>query len=277
MDLAQYVYSADMTDFETSYAEVAEAGFHAVVLGSERAQFDLRVPQQAQQAGRILESLGLRGSACHGLDIGPGGMNDPDDAAREALMQAHAGLMESTAAIGARTYVLHIGPQRADEAKAASWDRARQCVDRLVPRAEALGVLLALENGLPGYVMTNEELLAFVAEYDHPAVGICYDSGHAHVTGNAAAVLAAFAPYVVTVHLHDNDGQSDQHLIPGQGTMDWPAVVAALAQCPRLVHAETEAVNSAQWPPTPEVWPQQRVYERYMETLNVPGGDVTYR
>jgi len=185
--------------------------------------------------------------------------------------------MDNATEIGARTYVLHIGPLRAGEPKAASWERVRQCVDELAPHAEALGIALALENGLPDYVMTNEELVAFVAEYAHPAVGLCYDSGHAHVTGDAAAVLALFAPYVVTVHLHDNDGASDQHLIPGQGTMDWPAVVAELAQCPRLVHAETEAVNSAQWSPTPEVWDQRRVYERYMATLNTLGTGVCYQ
>ncbi len=277
LDLAAYVYSADITDFETTYADVAEAGFHAVVLGLQRGQFDLRVPEQAQEAGRILERLGLKGSACHGLDTGPGAMNDPDEAARTALTQAHAGLMESTAAIGARTYVLHIGPVLAGEPREASWERVRRCVDELAPRAAALGVALALENGLPDYVMTNEELLSFVAGFAHPAVGICYDSGHAHVTGDAAAVLRMFAPYVVTVHLHDNDGTADQHLMPGQGTIGWPAVVAELANCPRLVHAEVEAVNSAQWPPTPEVWPQRRVYECYMEVLNVPETGVEYR
>jgi sugar phosphate isomerase/epimerase len=277
LDLAAYVYSADITDFETTYAEVAEAGFHAVVLGEQRGQFDLRVPEQAQAARRVLERLGLKGSACHGLDVGPGGMNDPDEAARAALMRAHAGLMASTAAIGAVTYVLHIGSVRPEEPKAASWERVRRCVDELAPQAERLGIALALENGLPGYLMTNEELRDFVAGYAHPAVGICYDSGHAHVTADAAAGLRLFAPYVVTVHLHDNDGTGDQHLMPGQGTLNWPAVVAELARCPRLVHAEGEAVNSARWPPTPEVWPQRRVYECYMETLNPPGAEVCFQ
>jgi sugar phosphate isomerase/epimerase len=276
VDLAHMIWSADITDFETSYAEVAEAGFKSVVLGVQRGQLDLRVREDALEAGLILERLGLQAPACHGLDTGPGGLNDPDDEARTALVRAHAGLMANAAELGARTYVLHIGPLLPDEPRDASWERVRRCVDELAPRAEALGIALGLENGLPDYVMTNEELPAFVAEYGHPAVGICYDSGHAHVTGDAPAVLAAFAPYVVTVHLHDNDGATDQHLIPGQGTMDWRPLVEALAQCPRLAQAETEAVNSAQWSATPEVWEQRRVYERYMEVLNVPETGASY-
>ena len=277
LPFAQYVYSADITNFETTYAEVAAAGFRAIVLGVQRGQFDLRLREDALQAGRILERLGLTSPACHGLDTGPGALNDPDEEARAALVAAHMGFMDNAAELGARTYVLHIGPQLPGEPQQLSLDRARRAVDEMAARAETLGVLLALENGLPDYVMTNDDLVSFVAAYDSPAIGICYDSGHAHVTGDAAAVLTDFAPYVVTVHLHDNDGASDQHLIPGQGTIAWEPVVQALAQCPRLLHAEGEAVNSDQWAATPEVWPQDRVYARYFEVLNIPGTGVTYR
>lgn len=277
LDFAHYIYAADTTDFETTYREVAAAGFHAIVLTVQRGQFDLRVREQALQAGRLLARLGLKSPACHGLDMGPGGLNDPDDDTRAALVAAHIGFMAHAAELGARTYVLHLGPHRPDETKQASWDRVRRAVDEMASHAEALGLALALENGLPDYMMTNEELLAFVAGYDAPAVGLCYDSGHAHVTGDAAGVLSAFAPHVVTVHLHDNDGASDQHLIPGQGTIAWKPVVCALAQCPRLAHAESEAINSEHWAPTPEVWPQDRVRARYLEVLNLPDTGVSYR
>ena len=104
-----------------------------------------------------------------------------------------------------------------------------------------------------------------MADYDHPAVGICYDSGHAHITADAAATLHLLSPYVVTVHLHDNDGVDDLHLIPGQGTIDWPSVVKELAACQKLVHMETEAANCAVWPHSQGVWSYRDVYTRYRE------------
>lgn len=276
LDLVHLTWTATIKDFETSYREVAEAGFHALVMTERRGQYNMLDREQAQEAGRVLERLGLRVAACHGAESQPCEVNVQDPAEHVKMVHAHATLMENTAELGSRTYVVHLGRKPEGDAT-ASWGQVRRAMDELGPRAEALGVALALENGMQGYLATNDELLAFVAEYNHPAVGICYDSGHAHIMGNAAEVLQALSPYVVTVHLHDNDATSDQHLAPGHGTMDWRPVAEALAQCPRLVHAETEAANCTEWPPTPEVWPLGKLYDRYLEVLNVPGAEVSFR
>ena len=34
--------------------------------------------------------------------------------------------------------------------------------------------------------------------------------------------------HVITTHLHDNRGGSDDHLVPFAGTIDWPATMTAL-------------------------------------------------
>ena len=39
-------------------------------------------------------------------------------------------------------------------------------------------------------------------------------------------------------HLHDNNGFTDQHLIPGQGTIEWPKVFDALDNIQRHRRAE---------------------------------------
>jgi sugar phosphate isomerase/epimerase len=275
MDLVHLAWSSSITDFEETYREVAEAGFRAVVMTERRGQYNMLDREQAREAGKVLERLGLAVRACHGAETQPCDLSVPDSAEHAKMVRAHATLMENTAGLGSRTYVVHLGVKPAEKPEAA-WGQVRRAVDELAPLAERLGVALALENGMQTYLASNEELLALVAEYDHPAVGLCYDSGHAHIMGDAAEVLRSLSPHVVTVHLHDNDGTSDQHLIPGHGTIEWQPVAEALAQCPRLIHAETEAANTLSWPPTPEVWPLARLYARYLEVLNLPGGGVTY-
>ncbi|MEN6548629.1 MAG: sugar phosphate isomerase/epimerase family protein [Armatimonadia bacterium] len=277
LDLAHLVWDRAMTDFDTTYSEVAQAGFRAMVMTQRRAQFDMLVPEQAREAGRRLERLGLVVRGCHGVETQPCDLSVAEADAHAAMVTAHATLMENVAELGCRTYVVHLGAAPQDGNKEAAWGRVRKAVDELGTRAEALGVALALENGMQGYLATNDELLAFVAGYDHPAVGICYDSGHAHIMEGAATVLEALSQYVVTVHLHDNDGTADQHLVPGHGTIDWRPVAEALARCPRLIHAEIEAANCTQWPPTPEVYSQTELYARYLEILNLPGTGVSYR
>jgi sugar phosphate isomerase/epimerase len=271
--LAYHVWSGSFDDFEAAYREVAQAGIRSIVLTAVRGNLDLRVPADLAAAGRILEALKLSAPACHCQDWGNSNLNEPDPDLRPAMIQTHRGLMEGVAQLGVKTFVLHLGGRSREGSAQTFWDLVRDAVDALAEHARHLGMLLALENGLPGYQATNEELLAFVADYDHPAVGICYDSGHAHITGDAVTVLRDLSPYVVTVHLHDNDGTKDQHLLPGQGTINWPPLVQALADCPRLLQLETEAANCAQWPHTPEVLSYRDVYARYLDVLNLPGGD----
>jgi len=63
-------------------------------------------------------------------------------------------------------------------------------------------------------------------------------------------------PYLVTAHLHDNNGSSDQHLIPGFGTIPWDELVPRLKHCVHLRHFETEAFNI-------EKWEHARLYNHY--------------
>ena len=62
---------------------------------------------------------------------------------------------------------------------------------------------------------------------------VCVDTGHSNDAvrfGNPPPqeVIRLLGKSVVCLHLHDNDGLTDQHRIPMTGTIDWPAVFDAL-------------------------------------------------
>jgi sugar phosphate isomerase/epimerase len=59
-------------------------------------------------------------------------------------------------------------------------------------------------------------------------VGVCLDLGHAHITAGTAAAIATLGERIASVHVHDNHGVKDEHLWPGDGTIDWPETVKAL-------------------------------------------------
>ncbi|WP_300159001.1 sugar phosphate isomerase/epimerase [Solidesulfovibrio sp.] len=66
-------------------------------------------------------------------------------------------------------------------------------------------------------------------------VGACFDVGHwfsfagGKALSNLDAWLDALAPYLLHLHLHDNDGSFDQHLGPGQGEIPFAAILDGLA------------------------------------------------
>ena len=59
-------------------------------------------------------------------------------------------------------------------------------------------------------------------------VGVCLDLGHAHITVGTAEAIRTLGDRIATVHVHDNHGIKDEHLWPGDGTIDWPATAKAL-------------------------------------------------
>ncbi|MCK5585855.1 sugar phosphate isomerase/epimerase, partial [Candidatus Bipolaricaulota bacterium] len=40
--------------------------------------------------------------------------------------------------------------------------------------------------------------------------------------------LERYAGQLIHLHLHDNHGELDEHLLPGEGNVDWPRVLGVL-------------------------------------------------
>ncbi|GAB4362749.1 MAG: sugar phosphate isomerase/epimerase [Deltaproteobacteria bacterium] len=73
-------------------------------------------------------------------------------------------------------------------------------------------------------------LLDLVRDYPADRVGICLDLGHAHLGGDVLSALRAAAPRLIHLHVSDNRGERDDHLVPGRGTIPWEQAVAALSE-----------------------------------------------
>jgi sugar phosphate isomerase/epimerase len=81
-------------------------------------------------------------------------------------------------------------------------------------------VILALENtARPDYVNT---ILSRIASAN---LALCYDSSHDFLHGNPpGSILDKWGHRLVTTHFADNDGERDDHWLPGEGTADWACV-----------------------------------------------------
>lgn len=98
-------------------------------------------------------------------------------------------------------------------------------VQRLADVAERNEVNLAWEN--TRFLSYNEYLYARVSS---PRMRFCFDCGHANAFTPGEDPLARFGDRLVTVHLHDNHGPQvgDEHLLPGQGCIDFTALMRRL-------------------------------------------------
>jgi len=106
--------------------------------------------------------------------------------------------------------------------------------DRVVARARALQVKIALEN------TEGEEYLAALMERyrDDPYVGFCWDTGHENCYNYGKDMLALHGDRLIATHLNDNLGvcdpaggitwKDDLHLLPFDGKCDWQGIVARM-------------------------------------------------
>lgn len=97
---------------------------------------------------------------------------------------------------------------------------------RLLDWAEKRQVNLAIEN------MNDTEHLDYVfANLPSDRIGFCYDSGHEHCSHPDADCLSRYGNKLFAVHLDDNWGDDDTHLLPGDGSISWDITMEKLKKC----------------------------------------------
>ncbi|MEA3336153.1 MAG: sugar phosphate isomerase/epimerase [Chloroflexota bacterium] len=73
--------------------------------------------------------------------------------------------------------------------------------------------------------------LDLVNKLGYAYLGVLLDNGHAHVVGEPAAdAVRLLGDKLFHVHVDDNDGERDQHLVPGDGSFEFSPFMVALRQ-----------------------------------------------
>jgi len=107
---------------------------------------------------------------------------------------------------------------------------------------------LLLENVLDD---TPDMLREILDGLNDPRAGVCLDVGHAHVSVVSKIPLVQWIdtlrPHIRHVHLHDNDASFDLHSPLGEGTIDVPAVLAALPETCTITLENITAAPSVEW------------------------------
>ncbi|HEV2215088.1 MAG TPA: TIM barrel protein, partial [Terracidiphilus sp.] len=93
--------------------------------------------------------------------------------------------------------------------------------------ARPLGVRLVVEN-LLNEATTPDHVVAILEGGHLPNIGVCLDLGHAHMSVGIGEAVTTVGDRIASVHAHDNHGQKDEHLWPGDGTINWTETATAL-------------------------------------------------
>jgi sugar phosphate isomerase/epimerase len=216
---------------------VADRGFDCVELFATRTHFDYHDQAAVTRLGEWLRDTGLTLHSVHApitdsLVKGVWGTNYSNaagDARKRSLaVQEAEHAIRLARILPYRYLVVHLGVPN-DFAAPGDNERAaaRQSIEALAMTAADHGVQLALEV-IPNALSTPEALVKLIdQDLELPDLGICMDVGHAHVMADVADGIETVSGHLVTTHIHDNDGRKDSHLLPFDGTIDWPSTLIA--------------------------------------------------
>jgi sugar phosphate isomerase/epimerase len=138
--------------------------------------------------------------------------------------------IELAADLGAGYVVVIPGRRHAlapapDEAARAVLDEG---LGRLLDRATALGVTIALENSPYGYLGSSADLLTLVRAWDNPRLRVAYDAANALAQEDPADGVARLRGYLALAHVSDAWRTRWAHTSVGRGEVDFAAFNAAL-------------------------------------------------
>ncbi|HWG20448.1 MAG TPA: sugar phosphate isomerase/epimerase family protein [Terracidiphilus sp.] len=222
------------------------SGAQAVEIFAARQHFDYTSRDDVRELSEWFRSSSVQPFSMHApmfpdREMGRAGapavnVIHPEKSRRIDAMDEIKRALEAAEQIPFKHLIVHLG-EREDGWSQRTIDYSLDALEHLGAFARALGVKLLVEN------LTNEattpEHLVTILELGHlNNVGVCLDLGHAHITVGIPDAIAILNHRIVSLHVHDNHGAKDEHIWPGDGTIDWKDTAErlnALAKPPAAV------------------------------------------
>jgi sugar phosphate isomerase/epimerase len=232
--ISTHLFHAERLDRE-HLVEVAAHGFEAVEVYATRTHFDYHNPRAAVALAEWLDDTRLRLNSVHApttvsFEKGRWGetlsIATADEGRRQHAVAETIAALKLASVVPFRALVLHIGVPTTDPAGNSRAAAARS-LEAIGEAAQAVGVTVAIEL-IPNPLSLAARLVQWLEDdLESPGMGVCLDVGHANLTGDAMEAIETCSGHIVTTHLHDNRGKRDEHLVPGEGAINWEGVLMA--------------------------------------------------
>ncbi|MGH9198601.1 MAG: sugar phosphate isomerase/epimerase family protein, partial [Acidimicrobiia bacterium] len=214
-------------------------GFETIELFATRSHFDYHDASAIEHLENWLRNACLTLHGIHapivvslrGDEWGPAFSNATlDPSARQRSITEAQAALQIARRIPTNVLVVHLGLPRNQKIPPHDNNReaARSSVEQLCKLTSETNIRLALEI-IPNELSTATALVDLLENHvDCPTAGICLDVGHAFLMGDLVEAIETASGHIITTHVHDNGGKSDEHLVPFEGRIDWPAALTAL-------------------------------------------------
>lgn len=246
--------TSDFAYYGKGYREslelIREAGFKYVDLSmytpfeNDELLLSDNWKENAKKLREFAENLGLTFVQAHS----PGGNAlDENDAQRTIDLTIRSILV--CGELGIPNTVVHAGC--ADGiGKDEFYEKNKVFYEKLFPAMEETGVNVLTENSTNAnmhgryYLIDGEDMRNFIKYVNHPLLHGCWDTGHANIEGVQYEHIKALGDELYALHINDNCGKMDEHIIPYFGTVNMDDVMHGLIDIGYNGYFTFEATNT---------------------------------
>ena len=200
-----------------------ECGFEGIE-GSPMEDLDA-----ARKLGKLAREAGV---PIHSIVYGGWGapFSDPDPKVIEKGLAGMKTALRSAKALGAETVLLVPAVVNENVGYGDAYKRSQEHIRKLLPLAEKLEIVIAVENVWNKFLLSPLEFARYVDEFDSPWLKAYFDIGNVILFGYSQDWIRTLGKRIVKIHLKDFKRKGYQWTNLLEGDVNWKQVRLALEE-----------------------------------------------
>jgi hexulose-6-phosphate isomerase len=187
-------------------------------------------PKEADQIKEAAEKAGLRIHSVMNMDHWKYPLSSDDPAAVEHSLKSMETSLRTAKLWGADTVLLVPAVVTPKTSYRDAYTRSQAQIRKLIPMAQELGVIIAVEEVWNKFLLSPIEFAKYVDEFNSPWVRAYFDVGNVMLYGYPQDWIRTLGKRIVKFHLKDFKTDTKQFVPLREGHVDWPEVRRAIAE-----------------------------------------------
>lgn len=221
------LYMSNEIDAKKKIQMIKDAGFESIFSAIYKSE-KISVEKQTD----LIRKQGLAIPMIHCSYDGPNLLYFwQEDARGEEIERSYARQIKLTSKLKIKNLVIHLNNEFNPPLSEIGLNRIR----RLLKVCERYRINFCIEN------LYDQAQLEYVFKnIRHRNLKICFDCGHKNFLTPDFAIVEKYHKKITALHLHDNNGITDEHKILGEGNIDLDNLAKTLSLITKNVHLTLE-------------------------------------
>jgi L-ribulose-5-phosphate 3-epimerase len=194
--------------------------------------------QQAESMKNASDKIGLKIHSVMNMDHWKYPLSSPDPAVVQKSLEGVKTSLHNAHLWGANTVLVVPAVVDANTSYSAAYSRSQKNIRTLIPLAEQLRVIIAIEEVWNKFLLSPIEFARYIDEFQSPWVRAYFDVGNVVLYGYPQDWIRTLGSRIVKLHIKDFYFRSDpadkkrvaEWVALGEGDIDWKAIYLALGE-----------------------------------------------